>query len=173
MSRRIGEPCPASWPNESGAVSAWASKWTMPMLPGRRTSATALALGQVIEWSPPKHDRDRAGRRDLADLAEDHRVAAVEPRRDDVRVARVDDRQLLERPDVELERVEAARAVLRLADRARPEAGARPVRDHVVERRPDDRDVDACRASSSAGSVTQGRFENVDGPTYVGRSKSS
>jgi hypothetical protein len=23
------------------------------MLPGRRTSATPLALGQVIEWSPP------------------------------------------------------------------------------------------------------------------------
>ena len=36
------------------AVSAWASKWTMPMLPGRRTSATAVADGQVIEWSPPR-----------------------------------------------------------------------------------------------------------------------
>jgi hypothetical protein len=30
-------------------VSAWASKWTMPMLPGRRISATAVADGQVIE----------------------------------------------------------------------------------------------------------------------------
>jgi hypothetical protein len=30
-------------------VSACASKWTMPMLPGRRTSAIALALGQVME----------------------------------------------------------------------------------------------------------------------------
>ncbi len=28
-------------------------KWTIPMLPGRRTSAIAVADGQVIEWSPP------------------------------------------------------------------------------------------------------------------------
>jgi hypothetical protein len=26
----------------------------MPMLPGRRTSAIAVADGQVIEWSPPR-----------------------------------------------------------------------------------------------------------------------
>jgi hypothetical protein len=38
----------------SVAVSAWASKWTIPMLPGRRTSAMAVAAGQVIEWSPPR-----------------------------------------------------------------------------------------------------------------------
>ncbi len=54
MSRRIGVPWPASTPQSSVAVSAWASKWTMPMLPGRRTSAIAVALGQVIEWSPPR-----------------------------------------------------------------------------------------------------------------------
>ena len=88
-------------------------------------------------------DRDRAGRRDLTDLAVDHRVAALPVRRDDVRVAGVDDRQLLERADVELERVEAARGVLRLADRPWAEPRPRPVRDHVIERRPNDRDVDA------------------------------
>ena len=88
-------------------------------------------------------DRDRAGLGDLADLAVDHRVAALDPGRDDVGVAGVDDGQDLERLDVELERVDRARRVLRLADRARPEAGARSVADGVVERRADDRDVDA------------------------------
>ena len=34
MSRRIGVPWPARTPQSSFAVSAWASKWTMPMLPG-------------------------------------------------------------------------------------------------------------------------------------------
>ena len=126
-------------------MSAWASKWTMPML--RR----AADLGDGGRARPgdrvvaAEDDRDRAGRGDLADLAVDHRVAAPELRRHDVRVARVDDGQLLERADVELERVESARGVLRLADRARPEPRAGPVRDHVVERRADDRDVDAAR----------------------------
>ena len=54
ISRRIGVPWLASTPQASLAVSAWASKWTIPMLPGRRTSATAVADGQVIEWSPPR-----------------------------------------------------------------------------------------------------------------------
>jgi hypothetical protein len=54
MSRRIGVPWPASWPQSSGAVSAWASKCTMPTLPGPRISAIAVADGQVIEWSPPR-----------------------------------------------------------------------------------------------------------------------
>ena len=54
ISRRIGVPWLARTPQASLAVSAWASKWTIPMLPGRRTSATAVAAGQVIEWSPPK-----------------------------------------------------------------------------------------------------------------------
>ena len=53
--------------------------------------------------------------------------------------------------DVELERVDRARGVLRLADRPRPEAGARPVADGVVERRADDRDVDGRARRSSAG----------------------
>ena len=46
MSRRMGVPWPASTPQSSFAVSAWASKWTMPMLPGRRTSATAVAAAR-------------------------------------------------------------------------------------------------------------------------------
>ena len=53
----------------------------------------------------------------------------------------VDDGQDLERLDVELERVDRAGRVLRLADRARAEAGARSMGDRVVERRADDRDV--------------------------------
>ena len=42
-------------------------------------------------------DRDGAGRGHLADLAVDHRVAALDPGRDDVRVAGVDDGQDVER----------------------------------------------------------------------------
>ena len=70
-------------------------------------------------------DRDRAGRGDLADLAVDQGVAALDPRGDDVRVTGVDDGQELERLDAELEGVDRARGVLRLADRPRPEAGSR------------------------------------------------
>ena len=109
-------------------------------------------------------DRDGAGFGDLPNLAVDHRVAALDPRRDDVRVAGVDDGQDVVRIDVELERVDRPRRVLGLADRPRPEPGAGPMGDGVVERRPDDGDVDA-RARSSAGSVTHGSFMNVDGPT--------
>ena len=91
-------------------------------------------------------DRDGAGLGHLADLAVDHRVAALDPGRHDVGVAGVDDGQDIEGVDVELERVDRARGVLRLADGARPEAGARSVADGVVERRTDDRDVDAAAA---------------------------
>ena len=37
-----------------GAVSAWESKWIMPTLPRPQASATAVAAGRVIEWSPPR-----------------------------------------------------------------------------------------------------------------------
>ena len=47
----------------------------------------------------------------------------------------------LERPDVDLERVEVARAVLGFADRARPEPGAGTVAHGVVERGAHDRHV--------------------------------
>ena len=146
ISRRIGEPWPASWPQiTSGAVSAWASKWTMPMLPGWRTSATAEALGQVIEWSPPRTIGIAPVLADLADLAVDHRVAALGLGRDDVGVTRIDDGQLVERADVELQRVQPAGGVLGFADGPRPESRSRTVGDHVVERRAHDRDVDAAR----------------------------
>ena len=75
-----------------------------------------------------QHDRDRARRRHLVDLAVDERVRAVDPRRDDVGVARVDDVQELERLVAQLERVDRARRVLRLADGPRPEPRAGPVR---------------------------------------------
>ena len=95
------------------------------MLPGRRTSAIAVAVGQVIEWSPPRTIGIAPRRGDLEDLAVDQRVGALDPGRDDVGVAGIDDGQDLERLDVELERVDRAGRVLRLADRARAEAGAR------------------------------------------------
>ncbi len=101
----------------------------------------------------PEDDRNGARSGHLADFPEDHRVAAGWHGRDDVRVAGVDDAELLERPDVKLERVDRASRVLRLPDRARPEAGARTVGDHVVERRADDRDI---------GAVRRERLDTVD-----------
>ena len=96
-------------------------------------------------------DRDRARRGDLADLAIDQRVGAVDPGRDDVGVAGVDDGQDLERLDAELERVDRAGRVLGLADRPRAEARAGPVAHGVVERRADDRDVDLARGAAPPG----------------------
>ena len=88
-------------------------------------------------------DRDGAGRRHLADLAVDHCVPALEPGRDDVGVAGVDDGQHVEGPQLArvLERVERAGGVVGLTDCPRPEPRPGPVADAVVERRPDDRDV--------------------------------
>ena len=93
-------------------------------------------------------DRDRAGRGDLADLAEDHRVGALEPRRARCsrrrRRRRSGRRAARARTAVarrQLQAVERAGRVVRLADRARPEPGAGPVADRVVERGADDRDV--------------------------------
>ena len=54
ISRRIGVPWLARLPSMMSAVSAWASKWTMPTLPYPWWSATAVAAGHVIEWSPPR-----------------------------------------------------------------------------------------------------------------------
>ena len=79
------------------------------MLPGRRTSAIAVALGQVIEWSPPRTIGIAPAAGDLEDLAVDQRVGALDPGRDDVGVAGVDDGEDLERLDIELERVDRAR----------------------------------------------------------------
>ena len=112
-------------------------------------AARATDLGDGRRGGPgdrvvaTEDDRDRAGLGDLADLAVDHRVAALDPGRHDVRVAGVDHGQDVVRIDIELERVDRARGVLGLADRPRPEAGARPVADGVVERGTDDRDIDA------------------------------
>ena len=139
--RRIGVPWPARTPQSSLAVSAWASKWTMPMLPGRRISATAGGGRPGDRVVAAEDDRDGAGLGDLAHLAVDQRVRALDPGGDDVGVAGIDDIEDLERLDVELERVDRARRVLRLADRARPESRTGAVADRVVERRADDRDV--------------------------------
>ena len=79
-------------------------------------------------------DRDSASLGDLTDLAVDHRVAAFDPRGNDVGVAGIHHGQDVQRLDVELERVDGATRVLRIADRPRPEPGARPMADGVVER---------------------------------------
>ena len=70
-------------------------------------------------------DRDRARPGDLPNLAVDERVAALDPGGDDVGVAGVDHREQLERLDVELQRVDRAGRVLRLADGSRSEARSR------------------------------------------------
>ena len=53
MSRRIGVPWLARLPCRMSPVSACASKWIITTLPCPWKSATAVAAGQVIEWSPP------------------------------------------------------------------------------------------------------------------------
>jgi hypothetical protein len=53
MSLRIGVPWLARLPCRMSPVSACASKWIMTTSPWPWKSATAVAAGQVIEWSPP------------------------------------------------------------------------------------------------------------------------
>ena len=104
----------------------------------RRARADVRLRDRVVA---AEHDRHGAGRDRLADGALDRRVRPHRIGRDDRRVAEVDDAEDLRRVDAGLE-VRAGRAA-RGADRARREARARPVRDEVVGRRADDRDVDA------------------------------
>ena len=127
----------------------------------------AVALGQVIEWSPPRTIGIAPVLATSRTLRIDDRVAAVDPGRDDVGVAGVDDGQDLERLDVELERVDRAGRVLRLADGARAEPGTRPVGHRVVERRADDRDVDL--ATAQLGRVGDPRQLHERGRPDVGR----
>ena len=98
--------------------------------------------------------RRRPGRRSFDLRMRAHRIG-----RNDRGIPEVDDAQLGERVDPGLE-VGPGRAA-RSADRARPEARARPVGDEVVGRRADDRDVDAVRARR--GSCVYGM------PAYVSR----
>ena len=101
--------------------------------------ATALADGQVVEWSPPKmigsrpvarprapYDRPSRGR---ARSTPGATLASPARLRRGGRTARS-----------RLERVAALR-VRRLANGARPEAGAGPVADCLIHRRADDGDV--------------------------------
>ena len=151
MSRRIGVP----WPGEHAPVVVRGVGVGVEV--DDADAAGSADLGDGRRRRPgdrvvaAEDDRDRAGRRHLADLAVDERVGAIDPRRDDVGVAGVDDGQDLERLDVELQRVDRAGRVLRLADRPRPEPGARAVAHGVVERRADDRDVDAARRAAPPG----------------------
>ena len=117
-------------------------------------------------------DRDRPAARHIANLAVDHGVRSLDPGGHDVRVARVDDGQDVERVDLELQGVEAARGVVGLADGPRAEPGAGPVADRVVERRTDDGDVHA-QSSELVGVVDPGQLPerhrpDVDGQVVVG-----
>jgi hypothetical protein len=88
-------------------------------------------------------ERDRARVDDLPHRLLDRAPRRLRSRRDDGRVAEVDDRELGERVDLRLE-VRAGRAA-RGADRARREPRAGAIGDEVVERGADDRDVDAAK----------------------------
>ena len=108
---------------------------------GRGRAAQARMSGSAIEWSPPS----TTGIAPAATTSPTVRSIAAcvrdRVRRQHRRVAVVDHPQHGHRVDLRLE-VRAGRAARR-ADRARAEAGTRPVGDEVVGRRADDRDVDA------------------------------
>ena len=109
-------------------------------------------------------DRDRRWRRPQALLVDD-RVGALDPRRHDVRVARIDDAQDLEGLDVELQRIDRRTGrVLRLADGTWPNRAP----DRCVTASSNGAPMMATSASrrrSSSGSVTHGSFMNETGPT--------
>ena len=128
--RRRRPPCP---------VSVCVSKWIEPDRP--RRAATAAMSGSVIEWSPPSVTGSAPASTTSPTSRLDRRVRPRRVGGDHRRVAVVDDRQRGERVDARLE-VRAGRAGRR-PDRARREPRAGTVRDEVVGRRADDRDVDA------------------------------
>ena len=129
--------------------------------PRRRRSP----IGQVIEWSPPR----MIGTRPLGhleDLAEDHRVAALESRPGRCWRRR---RRRRRGPRTARRRAAASRSrrgcSCACADRPRPEPRAGSVADRVVERRADDGDVDA-RATQlvrigDPGQLHEGRRADV------------
>ena len=88
-----------------------------------------------------EHDRDRAGRGHLADLPEDLAVPVLDATGNDRRIARVDRGDDAERVDSNLQRVQHASLILRLANGAWAEARPRPMGDRIVERRADDRHI--------------------------------
>ena len=126
-------------PNTSRPVSVCVSKWISPI--GPRRAATADAHGSVIEWSPPSVTGMTPASTTSPIELRDRRVRVRRVGGQHGRVAVVDDAELGERVDTRLE-MRAGRA-RRGADRARREPRARAVRDEVVHRRPDDRDVDS------------------------------
>ena len=119
----------------------------------------------------PEDDRDRARSGDLENLAVDECVATLDPGRDDVRVAGVHHRQQLERLDVELERIDRSRRVLRLADGSGAEPCPGSMAHRVVERRPDDRHVhapcDELQRVRDPGQVHERRRADVGGQLEV------
>jgi hypothetical protein len=115
-----------------------------------------------------EHDRDRAGSEHLADRRLDRLVRARRVTRNDRRVSEVDHLQLREGVDLHLE-VRALRGACG-ADRPWPEASSRPVRDEVVRRRADDRDVDAFELGGilRVGQAAEGEQARIVGFLAVG-----
>ena len=69
--------------------------------------------------------------------------------------------------DIELERVDRARGVLRLADGPRPEPGSRPMGDRIIEGCTDDGDIDA--AASELVGIGDPRQPSERDRPHVGR----
>jgi hypothetical protein len=87
-----------------------------------------------------EHDGQNSGVDDLADEPLDRLVRSLRIGGNDRSVAVVDDAQLPERVDLRLEM--RTRRAARRADRAGREARPRPVRDEIVGRSANDRDVE-------------------------------
>ncbi len=137
MSRRIGVPWEARLPSMMSAVSAWASKWTMPTLPkpwwlGHRGGG---GPGDRVVAAEDHGDDAPAGH--LADLGPDVVVPDLGLPVGAVGVAVVDDLEPVEDLDAQVEVVGPGLVGL-AADGPGPEAGAGPVRGADVERRADD-----------------------------------
>ena len=131
-------PCEWLEPKTLSPVSVWVSKWTSPSVPWRGRAGTHVGLSDRVIAA--EHDRDRPRGEHLGDRPLDRLVRAQWIGRDDGRIAVVDDAQRREGIDLCLE-VRARRGAGR-TDAARPEARPGTVRDELVDRRAEDRDID-------------------------------
>ena len=127
-----------STPKTWAPVSAWVSKCTRPNGPWT-TAQPRICLGDRVVATEDHGERARG--QDLPHGLLDGGVGASRVGRDDRGVAEVENPQLSERVDACLE-VRTGRAARR-ADRARCEAGARPVGDELIHRGAHDHDVHA------------------------------
>ena len=167
MRRRIGEPCECRLPHELSPVSAWASKCTMPTLPGACAAATAVAAGHVIEWSPPITMGVMFRVATSPNSVPDGCVRDLRHTRHASRVSIVDDSQLLERGNLEFDMPLGA-LIRRRPDGPGTEARAGPVGDPVVPRSADDGDIRPHLVelldAAQKGNPAEGRRAEVRGP---------